>query len=1095
MQRGHAVTTNHSESGGQRDRDDRTARLLETFHLVAGRARTEEDLRVGLERALRDAFPALPEPRYEHAAQTATYLGRADAVHTHFVIEYEPPRSLRSAPRTAHAVRQVEDYLTALVHPGRESQASDFTFAEEERLGSVVGIATDGHAIVFVQRRRRVWHTEKSAISVDTLERLERWLLSTSRRDLSAANLIEDFGPTTELASHLVRTLAHLVQAGTHPKASIVYDEWQRIFGIVYGEDQLHRTGRTEEHGDLAEAYQVALREVPFGVLLFAIHTYYALLMKMLATELIVAQGPFGDSFIGNLSRSILRRQLAELESGELLQSRNIRNVIEQDFFGWYTSAWSKELGDALWAFAEKLSTYDIGTFELKPDRARDLLKDLYHGLIPESVRHALGEYYTPDWLAEHTLELSGYTGDPHHAILDPSCGSGTFLVLSILRVRQWLSDHAPEWTTPARRREALELILAHVVGFDLNPLAVIASRTNYLFALGPLLRYHGGRQPLEIPVYLTDSVLLPGRVDDQRDLYSRDTIAFPMVVGTFEVPRQIVERHLVPELMGLLHEAVVEHHTRDAFVARSVDTLQLVSTEDLVDALGGLHAAMVTLDQQGKNRIWTKLIQNRYAALFYHQRFDFVVGNPPHVNWESLTPAWRLAAEKSYRGYGLFTLSGLESRHGGGKKDIAALFTYAVVDHFLRSGGVLALVLHVSLLKTSGAGEGYRRFRLGGGEPFKVDAAHDFASFQPFLTRPGMKIKTRTLTLRAVKGQVTTYPVSYTKWKKTAPGYMPGDLSWMDAQTRLASSVGSAVPVRGTNAGILSPWLTLPQEDLQAVLPLRAPDGYEPHYQAHAGLYTGGLNGVYFVRILERHNDGTVLIENRHDVGKIPVPHVRTLVEDRFLYPLVRGRGVARWRYAPDEHVLVVQDPTTQSGYSPTYLQQHYPRTWAYLHRFKRILSGRAAFKKFFDPKKDAFYSMYAVANYTFSTHKVVWMDIASTVKACVISEVEGETLPIPEHKLMFIATASADEAHYLCAVMNSRLFCLVVGGYIVDNSVSTHPIENITIPPFDPSAALHLGLAGDSRRAHTAAAIGDASGLAAAEADIDETVGGLWE
>src|SRR5262249_41803277 len=160
------------------------------------------------------------------------------------------------------------------------------------------------------------------------------------------------------------------------------------------------------------------------------------------------------------------------------------------------------------------------------------------------------------------------------------------------------------------------------------------------------------------------------------------------------------------------------------------------------------------------------KLIRNRYASLFYHHYFDFVVGNPPHVNWEALTPEWRKAAEEEYKNYGLFTLKGIDSKHGGGEKDIAALFTYTVIDHFLKDGGVLALVVHVSLFKTSGAGEGYRRFRLGGAEPFRVEEVHDFKSFQPFQTHASVKIKTRTTTFRAIKGQPTSYPLPYTAWK-----------------------------------------------------------------------------------------------------------------------------------------------------------------------------------------------------------------------------------------------------------------------------------------------------------------------------------------
>src|SRR5207245_2561822 len=185
-----------------------------------------------------------------------------------------------------------------------------------------------------------------------------------------------------------------------------------------------------------------------------------------------------------------------------------------------------------------------------------------------------------------------------------------------------------------------------------------------------------------------------------------------------------IVENRQVPDLMNLLHDSIADGHSRASFVGRATQHLTLSGNGKVTAALGTLFDAMKDLDSQGKNRVWAKLIRNRYASLFFRQYFDFVVGNPPHVNWEALTPEWRKAAEEEYKHYGLFTLKGLESRHGGGKKDIAALFTYAVMDHFLKDDGVLALVVHVSLFKATGAGEGYRRFQLGDNEYFGIEEA-----------------------------------------------------------------------------------------------------------------------------------------------------------------------------------------------------------------------------------------------------------------------------------------------------------------------------------------------------------------------------------
>ena len=66
-----------------------------------------------------------------------------------------------------------------------------------------------------------------------------------------------------------------------------------------------------------------------------------------------------------------------------------------------------------------------------------DLLKPLYESLFPRAVRHALGEYYTPHWLAEHVLDQVGYHGQADARLLDPTCGSGTFLLAALRRWRQ----------------------------------------------------------------------------------------------------------------------------------------------------------------------------------------------------------------------------------------------------------------------------------------------------------------------------------------------------------------------------------------------------------------------------------------------------------------------------------------------------------------------------------------------------------------------------------------------------------------------------------------------------------------------------------
>ena len=54
--------------------------------------------------------------------------------------------------------------------------------------------------------------------------------------------------------------------------------------------------------------------------------------------------------------------------------------------------------------------------------------------------------------------------------------------------------------------------ILGNIVGFDINPLAVLASRTNYLIAIRDLLVH---MDEIEIPVFLADFVATPTEYGD----------------------------------------------------------------------------------------------------------------------------------------------------------------------------------------------------------------------------------------------------------------------------------------------------------------------------------------------------------------------------------------------------------------------------------------------------------------------------------------------------------------------------------------------------------------------------------------------------
>jgi len=126
---------------------------------------------------------------------------------------------------------------------------------------------------------------------------------------------------------------------------------------------------------------------------------------------------------------------------------------------------------------------------------------------VRRSERHRIGEYYTPEWLVQLTLKealniwFKRNKDKDAPRILDPACGSGTFLCNAIHMIRDILERKSK---SPA---EILDFILNNIVGIDINPLTVIIARANYLIALGQLLKL--GKR-IVIPVYISDSIKLP---------------------------------------------------------------------------------------------------------------------------------------------------------------------------------------------------------------------------------------------------------------------------------------------------------------------------------------------------------------------------------------------------------------------------------------------------------------------------------------------------------------------------------------------------------------------------------------------------------
>lgn len=87
--------------------------------------------------------------------------------------------------------------------------------------------------------------------------------------------------------------------------------------------------------------------------------------------------------------------------------------------------------------------------------------------LVPRAVRHAIGSFYTPAWLARHVVREVGYRHeDPaslQRSVCDPACGSGVFLIAAAEEIRQAVVEGG---MSP---HEGMDLVLSQLHGIDIE--------------------------------------------------------------------------------------------------------------------------------------------------------------------------------------------------------------------------------------------------------------------------------------------------------------------------------------------------------------------------------------------------------------------------------------------------------------------------------------------------------------------------------------------------------------------------------------------------------------------------------------------------
>ncbi len=1059
----------------QLDIDD----IVNCFKIHTRKARNEEELRLWvssycIEERILKPLGILQYGKYEY---TLVSGARVDALYGHVIIEYKAPGKLSSDSDIARAKEQIIRYI-------QQEAASK---AEWDRyLGIII---SDRIAFVRYDKSRDTWILRGPyEVTRESIIKLVEAIRGLRRKALKVDLILKDFGPKSELAAKSVRELYKKLLNPRSPRTAVLFEDWLRLFKQATG----YSAERLKELPRLAEEYGLA-GKVDYDRLLFAVQTYYALILKLLAAEVVYLYGggKFYKSYIAELDDAYtgggveaLRKALIDLESGGIFKQFGIENFLEGDYFSWYLEELDQSLADVLAEIARRLADYEPATPQLEPEFARDLLKRLYQHLVPEDIRHNLGEYYTPDWLADLLLDEVGLSRESLEKlgsenslkpleirVLDPACGSGTFLVRYIARLRDYVREHFLEDVM-------LNYLLENVVGFDLNPLAVLTARTNYLLMIADLPR----RGSIEIPVYLADSIMVEKKATLSGNVYVLKTVA-----GEFELPVSIVEKGLLPNILSEVVNGLRNRYSVEDFKNRIKYVFKEVSNAE-IDILGRLYETLLRLELEGKNDVWVSIIRNAFAPML-KGKFDYIVGNPPWVNWENLPEAYRETSKILWSQYGLAEIRG-KTGLGKVKRDLAMLFLARCFDLYLKPGGRHGFLMPFTVFKTQ-AGAGFRRFLATKSRIIKI---HDMVTLYPF---EGAVNRTSAIVIEKIcelgdigsgkcpeaskivgENKMVKHVIWINKLGKAIPTDTP-----LEEVLKITDRL-DAIMAPIVEGDVSSPWMQVTEKILPYVR--RITQGSSP-YKAHEGVNVA-LNQVYYVQVRGKTPDGKLVITNPPEPGqKKKVKQVEAVVEPDLVYPLIRGRDVKKWYVEyKNRYIIIPHDSKTGNPISHSDMKVRYPLAWKYfLNYFNDLINrGGEPYKSQLKPYRELglekgeqrappFYYIFNVKP-AFAPYKVVWKYIAGAITGkassfeCAVVEPINNKVAIPHEKLMLIPFHDPEDAYYVAGILNSIIAKTIVASYVIETEISTHIVDIIKIPKYNSNNDLHKRISKLSRSAH---------------------------
>jgi hypothetical protein len=301
------------------------------------------------------------------------------------------------------------------------------------------------------------------------------------------------------------------------------------------------------------------------------------------------------------------------------------------------------------------------GLVDWSLNTAEDVFRVLYEFLVDPSVRRKIGEYYTPIWLVDMIVREFDVKD---RIVLDPFCGSGTFLIKTFYR--------------KIEEGEDPDDALGEVVGFDINPLAVAVARAEMLIAF----ERASGREPEDPPhIYHVDTLaswfgegsvmmsslekLVKKAEIFLKTLVNMGQIRFRRTSDLLKILKDL-EKTLTFSIRFSINQCGLDVNCLDEKIMRYLDEgLRRYSNGFVRSILDHFRRASVSravaelINSYGGDDVWSVVLMSIYVSMIMRSiKPDIIMTNPPWI----LTTKYKASYAGNIRRYLQEKLTGMVS-------------------------------------------------------------------------------------------------------------------------------------------------------------------------------------------------------------------------------------------------------------------------------------------------------------------------------------------------------------------------------------------------------------------------------------------------